>query len=69
MQDVDFAPARPNAISDLGLWLERATRIQTQQRNSKNKLYALHTPEVEYIGKAKAKKPYRILVTPCRCNF
>jgi len=58
MQGEDFAPALPKAISDLALWLERATRIQTQQRNSKNKLYALHAPEVECIGKGKAKKPY-----------
>jgi IS5 family transposase len=58
MQGADFAPAYPKAISDLTLWLERATRIQTQQRNDKNKLYALHAPEVECIGKGKAKKPY-----------
>ena len=58
MQGADFAPTYPKAISDLGLWLERATRIQTQQRNSKNKLYALHAPEVECIGKGKARKPY-----------
>jgi IS5 family transposase len=38
--------------------LERAERIRTQQRNSKNKLYALHAPEVECIGKGKARKPY-----------
>lgn len=29
-----------------------------QQRNSKNKLYALHTPEVECISKGKARNPY-----------
>jgi IS5 family transposase len=58
MQGADFAPDHPKATSDLGQWLERATRIQTQQRNSKNKLYALHAPEVECIGKGKAKKPY-----------
>lgn len=58
IQGADFAPAHPKAVSDLALWLERATRIQTQQRNSKNKLYALHAPEVECIGKGKAKKPY-----------
>ena len=42
-------------------WLERAERIRTQQRHSKNKLYALHAlhaPEVECIGKGKARKPY-----------
>lgn len=32
--------------------------IRTQQRGDKNKLYALHAPEVECIGKGKARKPY-----------
>ena len=45
-------------IADLMKWLERAERIRTQQRHSKNKLYALHAPEVECIGKGKARKPY-----------
>ena len=40
------------------MWLERAERIRTQQRADKNKLYALHAPEVECIGKGKARKPY-----------
>ena len=35
-----------------------AERIRTQQLHSKNKLYALHAPEVECIGKGKARKPY-----------
>jgi IS5 family transposase len=39
-------------------WLERAQRIQAQQRSDKNKLYALHAPEVECIGKGKARKPF-----------
>jgi len=38
--------------------LERAERIRTQQRNTKNKLYALHAPEVECISKGKARNPY-----------
>ena len=46
------------AIAELMLWLQRAERIRTQQRHSKNKLYALHAPEVECIGKGKARKPY-----------
>jgi IS5 family transposase len=46
------------AIAELMMWLERAERIRTQQRHSKNKLYALHAPEVECIGKGKARKPY-----------
>jgi len=54
----DFAPDHPKAASDLMMWLERAERIRTQQRHDKNKLYALHAPEVECIGKGKARKPY-----------
>ena len=49
--------ASPVAISDLGVWLERAERIRTQQRNTKNKLYALRAPEVECLSKGKARKP------------
>lgn len=48
----------PAALSALKTWLERAERIRTQQRGDKNKLYALHAPEVECIGKGKARKPY-----------
>ena len=63
----DFAPDHPKAMSDLMLWLERAKRakraeraerIRTQQHNDKNKLYPLHAPEVECIGKGKARMPY-----------
>jgi IS5 family transposase len=53
-----FVPEYPKALSDLLVLLERAERIRTQQRNDKNKLYALHAPEVECIGKGKARKPY-----------
>ena len=54
------AGKEPNAltITELNMWLKRAERIRTQQRHSKNKLYALHAPEVECIGKGKARKPY-----------
>lgn len=38
--------------------MERAERIRTQQPKDKHKLYALHAPEVECIGKGKARKPY-----------
>ena len=58
MLSPDFAPEHPKAVSDLMMWLERAERIRTQQRHDKNKLYALHAPEVECIGKGKARKPY-----------
>jgi IS5 family transposase len=46
------------AITHLNTLLERAERIRTQQPKDKNKLYALHAPEVECIGKGKARKPY-----------
>ena len=35
-----------------------ANRILTQQKKDKNKLYALHAPEVECISKGKARTPY-----------
>ena len=52
------AVASAKASSDLRMWLERAERIRTQQRYTKNKLYALHAPEVECISKGKARNPY-----------
>jgi len=38
--------------------LERADRILGQQSGEKDKLYALHAPEVECIGKGKARTRY-----------
>lgn len=38
--------------------LQRVGRILTQQPKDKNKLYALHAPEVECICKGKATTPY-----------
>jgi IS5 family transposase len=35
-----------------------AQRLYEQRRDSKNKLYALHAPEVECIAKGKARTPY-----------
>lgn len=54
----EFSTDNPLAMTALMMWLERAERIRTQQRKDKNKLYALHAPEVECIGKGKARKPY-----------
>jgi IS5 family transposase len=58
IQTGDFACEHSKALSDLAMWLERAERIRTQQRQDKSKLYALHAPEVECVGKGKARKPY-----------
>jgi IS5 family transposase len=52
------ATAGATALGALKTLLERAERIRSQQRHDKNKLYALHAPEVECIGKGKARKPY-----------
>jgi len=38
--------------------LHRVSRILTQKTRDKNKLYALHAPEVECISKGKARTPY-----------
>jgi IS5 family transposase len=38
--------------------LSRTARILSQRTKDKNKLYALHAPEVECIGKGKARTPY-----------
>ena len=38
--------------------LARVQRILTQKTKDKNKLYALHAPEVECISKGKARTPY-----------
>ena len=46
------------ALTRLAVLIERAERIRTQQPKDKNKLYAMHAPEVECIGKGKARKPY-----------
>ena len=51
--------ALPQDAQDrLNVWLDRADRIHTQRPHDKNKLYALHAPEAECIGKGKARRPY-----------
>ena len=56
-------PSDPKALSDLQMWLLRAERIRTQQRHDKNKLYALHAPEVECISKVRREVAH-IIVSP-----
>ena len=42
-----------------GYWLSLARRVLLQERGQRGpKLYSLHAPEVECIGKGKAHKPY-----------
>jgi IS5 family transposase len=52
------ASLSPTTLARLDLIRERAERIRTQRPKDKNKLYALHAPEVECIGKGKARQPY-----------
>ena len=47
-----------SARSKLQELLGRTQRILTQKPKDKNKLYALHAPEVECISKGKARRPY-----------
>ena len=54
----DAVPATDKALSSLTTLLARAERIRTQQQKDKNKLYALHAPEVECISKGKARNRY-----------
>ena len=54
----DAVPAAGKALFSLTTLLERAERIRTQQQKDKNKLYALHAPEVECISKGKARNRY-----------
>ena len=52
-------PGLDEAARDrLEVWLERAERLQRQRPKDKGKRYALHAPEVECIGKGKARQPY-----------
>jgi len=43
---------------DVNVLLAKARRLLSQQRNSKNKLYAVHAPEVECLAKGKVAKKY-----------
>ncbi len=64
-------PELINHFSDL---LEKTEIILTQKRKDKNKLYSLHAPEVECIGKGKAHKKYEFgvktsIATTHKSNF
>jgi len=46
------------AQEQLQSWMQRAERIRNQKPKDKDKLYALHAPEVECISKGKARQRY-----------
>jgi transposase, IS5 family len=49
---------RPEVAAHFDAALTRVERLLAQQRTDKNKLYALHAPEVACIAKGKAHKKY-----------
>jgi IS5 family transposase len=49
---------RPEVAAHFAEALARVERVLAQQRTDKNKLYALHAPEVACIAKGKAHKKY-----------
>src|SRR5918994_5248226 len=49
---------RPEVVEHFAEALARVERLLAQQRHDKNKLYALHAPEVACIAKGKAHKKY-----------
>ncbi|QBG89965.1 IS5 family transposase [Xanthomonas oryzae] len=53
-----LAQQEPSVRERIGVWLERAQRLLTQRPKDKQKLYALHAPEVECMSKGKASSPY-----------
>ncbi|MBB5405766.1 IS5 family transposase [Paraburkholderia youngii] len=55
-RQIDAAPKGSRAVlQDL---IGRTKRILSQKTKDKNKLYALHAPEVECLAKGKARTPY-----------
>jgi IS5 family transposase len=54
-----------------GLPLMLARRVREQRQNQRgSKVYSLHAPEVECIGKGKAHRPYELMAwtTPASCG-
>jgi transposase, IS5 family len=60
MRDVErqLDSASANSQRALQELIGRTKRILSQKQKDKNKLYALHAPEVECLAKGKARKPY-----------
>jgi IS5 family transposase len=56
LRQIDKVPEHQQAA--LKELLGKTRRILTQKIKDKNKLYALHAPEVECIAKGKARTPY-----------
>ncbi|EMM71417.1 transposase DDE domain protein, partial [Leptospira weilii str. 2006001855] len=71
-RDIERKVENPN--QRLKSLLEISERILTQSKNSKNKIYSIHAPEVECISKGKSHKKYEFgckvsLVTTSKSNW
>lgn len=59
VRDIERKTGTPSPLAEkLANLLVSAKRLLSQQPKDKNKLYALHAPEVECISKGKARQPY-----------
>jgi IS5 family transposase len=58
IRDIEPKTVDATATSALRMMLERAEELRNQHRRAKNKLHALHTPEVECFSKGKSRQPY-----------
>jgi len=56
LRDIRRKAGKPDA--ELKKYLDLAERLINQTKNSKNKIYSIHAPEVECISKGKAHKRY-----------
>ena len=72
IRDIERKLPQPDA--DMAVLLNRAKRIEQQQRSDSNKIYSMHAPEVECIAKGKVHKRYEfgckvVLVTTSASNW
>ena len=60
IRDIGRKIAGQSALEEIFAWpLARASQIRSQQQRQRGwKLYSFHAPEVECIGKGKARAPY-----------
>jgi IS5 family transposase len=58
IRDIERKALPGSLTGPLAHRLALAKRLHAQQRDSKNKLYALHAPEAECIAKGKARTPF-----------
>jgi IS5 family transposase len=58
MRDIERKLEGHTTRTPIRTFLERGQRLRSQSVKGKDKLYALHAPEVECIGKGKARQPY-----------